>query len=121
MFYIGVDLGQKQDYTAIAVVEKEDSRLVNRPRVYDAQRPVAPNLFVRRLERIPLGTPYPRIVERIRAITHEPPLAGRCALVVDATGLGAPVVDMLREPGAGCDITAVTITGGDRVSRRGLM
>ena len=36
-------------------------------------------------------------------------------------GVGAPVVDMLREPGLGCDLTAVTITGGERESRRGSM
>jgi predicted acylesterase/phospholipase RssA/CRP-like cAMP-binding protein len=121
MFCIGVDLGQSRDYTIIAIVEKEDAGLINRPRVYNGQAPLPPSLFVRRLDRVALGTPYPRIVERIRAITHEPALAGRCALVIDATGLGAPVVDMLREPGTGCDITAVTITSGERESRRGLM
>lgn len=123
MFYIGVDLGQKHDYTAIAVVEKENARLMNQTRIYSALPPAPAKLLVRRLERVALGTSYPKIVEHIRGMTHEPALAGRCALVVDATGLGAPVVDMLREPGAaiGCDITAVTITGGERVSRRGLM
>jgi len=121
MFYFGVDLGQKRDYTAIAVVEKENARLVNQSRVYGAMRPEPAKLLVRRLERIPLGIPYPKMVEHIRSIAHEPGLAGRCALVVDATGLGVPVVDMLREPGTGCDITAVTITGGERVTRRGEM
>ncbi len=38
-------------------------------------------------------------------------------LVVDATGVGRPVVDMLR--GAGLDLVAVTITPGDAVSRDG--
>jgi len=27
MFYIGLDLGQRQDYSAIAIVEKPDARL----------------------------------------------------------------------------------------------
>ena len=125
MFYIGVDLGQSHDHTAIAIVEKENAREVNQPLLYNAQAPRLPNLLVRRLERVPLGTRYPRIVEHIRNIAHEPLLAGRCTLVVDATGLGAPVVDMLREPGPRgeqcCEITAVTITGGDGISRRGHM
>ena len=119
MLYIGLDLGKSQDHTAIAVVEKENVTLANQARLYSAQAPLLPNFLVRRLERVALGTSYPRIVEHVRALTREPAFAGRCALVVDATGLGAPVVDMLREPGAGCDITAVTITSGDRVSRRG--
>lgn len=41
-------------------------------------------------------------------------------MVVDGTGVGAPVVDMLRAAGLGCEITAVSITGGDRESRRGV-
>jgi hypothetical protein len=41
-------------------------------------------------------------------------------VVVDGTGVGAPVVDMLRAAGLGCEITAVSITGGDRESRRGV-
>ena len=122
MFYIGVDLGQTHDYTAIAVIEKQTARQVGSPNILPLPAPSAPeNLLVRRLERIPLGTSYPRIVEHIRGITHDPQLAGRCVLVVDATGLGAPVVDMLRECGTGCDITAVTITSGNGISRRGHM
>jgi hypothetical protein len=35
-------------------------------------------------------------------------------VVVDATGVGAPVVDMLRASDLGCELTAVTITGGER-------
>jgi hypothetical protein len=33
---------------------------------------------------------------------------------VDATGVGAAVVDMLRSARLGCELTAVTITGGNR-------
>ena len=108
MFYIGVDLGQKQDHTAIAIVEKEVMRPPGR-------------LLVRRVERVALGTPYPRVVEHIREIARGAAFAGQCAVVVDATGVGAPVVDMLRAAGLGCEITAVTITGGDRESRIGTM
>jgi len=105
MFYVGVDLGQKQDHTAIAIVEKA------------ATLPV--RLLVRRVERVALGTPYPRVVEMIRDITRGAVFAGQCAVVVDGTGVGAPVVDMLRASGLGCEITAVTITGGERESRSG--
>ena len=43
---------------------------------------------------------------------------GQCELVVDATGVGAPVVDMLRAAGLGCDISSVTITGGEKETAR---
>jgi hypothetical protein len=38
-------------------------------------------------------------------------LRGDCRLVVDATGVGMPVVDMLRASRPGCEIAAVLITG----------
>ena len=44
---------------------------------------------------------------------QSPALRGRCELVVDATGVGGPVVDLLRAARLGCPVVAVTITGGD--------
>lgn len=44
---------------------------------------------------------------------------GACVLAVDGTGVGAPVVDMLRAAGLGCEIAAVTITGGEQQHNTG--
>jgi phage FluMu gp28-like protein len=96
-FYLGLDLGQRQDPSAVAVVEKEGE-----------------NLLLRHVERAPLGTPYPKVVERMRRMVEHRELRRQCALVVDATGVGAPVVEMLRGAGLGCEICAVTITSGER-------
>jgi hypothetical protein len=101
VFYIGLDLGQRRDPSAIAVVEK--TRVMR----------------VRHLERFRLGTLYPSVVERVREITQHRELAGNYALAVDGTGVGAPVVDMLRAARLGCDIAAVTITSGDRQRQTG--
>jgi hypothetical protein len=122
MFYIGLDLGQKQDYTAIAIVERPDMRRGFPEQAYYLQRnpPRAPfQLLVRRVQRVALGTPYPRVVEMVREIACGQAFVGQCAVVVDGTGVGAPVVDMLRAAGLKCEITAVTITGGDRETGRG--
>ena len=105
-FVVGLDLGQAQDYTALAVIERvetEDKR--------------QPSCHVRHLERFRLGTSYPTIVERVADMLSREPLAGDASLVVDATGVGAPVVDLLRE--AGLRPVAVTITGGDAVGCEG--
>ncbi len=59
------------------------------------------------LERVPLGTPYPQVIERIAALMERLPVA---SLVVDATGVGRAVLDQMRE--AGLAPVAVTITGG---------
>jgi hypothetical protein len=100
---IGADIGQKVDPTAIVVVEAEWRE--------------EPHFVARHLERLPLGTPYPRVVERIAAIvgnvarhSHERP-----RLWVDATGVGQPVVDLL--PSDIAEIGAVYFTHGDRRTR----
>jgi hypothetical protein len=100
MLYIGIDLGQKHDNTAIAIVQRTPDN----------------HLLVRFLERLPLGTPYPLVVERIAEIVSR---LRDCTIIVDATGVGEPVVDSLRRAGLGCEITAVTITAGQHETRNG--
>ena len=106
LFYLGLDLGQRHDPTAIAVIERVDM--------------ARPLLRLRHLERVALGTSYPDVVARVREITNGSALrAGRCVLAVDGTGVGAPVVDMLRAARLGCDITSVTITSGEHQRQNG--
>ena len=104
VFTVGLDLGQRADFTAICVLEThEDGGGVVRHEV-------------RHLERI-RDRPYQDITRRMVALLrYDGPLAD-AALVVDATGVGAAVVDQLRA----LDLrpVAVTIHGGDRVSREG--
>ena len=75
--FVGVDLGQSRDFTALAV-----------------------------LERAPLGTPYPEIVERVRRTTRAPELAGR--------GGGEPEQRILQRAEAGPDygLAGVAATRG---------
>ena len=75
-----------------------------------------PEIHVRHLERLPLGTPYPKVVERIGNLVDKLPGA---ALVVDATGVGRAVLDQMRE--VVLNPVAVTITGGRYTSSDGLM
>jgi hypothetical protein len=51
----------------------------------------------------------------------QPQMNGRCGLAVDATGVGAPVVEMLRAARLGCALTPVTITSGEREHQTGAM
>jgi hypothetical protein len=111
-FYLGLDLGKTQDYSAIAVVER-----IERERPYGA--PILEGLQARYLERLPLGTPYPRVVEQVRKIVTRRDLAGRIVVVVDGTGVGDPVVDMLRVAKLGCEVMTVKITGGQWENQHG--
>ncbi len=80
MFVLGLDLGQAQDPSAIGIVEGREVEL-----------------HLRYLERLPLGTPYPAVVEHVSGLVQA--LPARSALVVDAGGPGRPVVDLMRERG----------------------
>ncbi len=104
-FIMGVDLGQAQDYTAVVVLEREERETVN-------------HFTARHLERIPLGTAYPEQVRHIKALYDRLKDDGhKLNLVVDGTGVGRAVVDMLTQ--ARLPVTAITITGGDAVTREG--
>jgi len=104
-FYVGLDLGQQSDFTAIVVTEKVP------PEGSDDYE-----LHVRHLERF-RDVLYPDVAERMRRLMDAAQLKGNVALAVDATGVGAAVVDMLRRSGLTFD--AVTITGGDTESQSG--
>jgi hypothetical protein len=113
--FLGLDLGQSQDYTALAVLERVPPPLIEvREGLYGIKRVPSkepPALHVRHLERFPLGTRYPTIVQevgnRLHALTTG---KERPTLVVDKTGVGAPVVDMFAA--AKLDPIAITITAG---------
>lgn len=100
-YFIGLDLGQSQDYTAVSVLGGTFT---------DGTKPT---FQVGHLERFPLGTTYPDIVRAVVRLTERPELGGEWQLVADATGVGRPVVDLLREAlgDAQRRVHPVTITG----------
>jgi hypothetical protein len=111
--FIGLDLGQARDHTAIAVLERSEIYLGRSPVTFD--RIVEKRYSFRHLERLPLGTDYPSMVEHVRTLAQRPELAqSQTTLVVDATGVGRPVVDLLRRASLPCRVVPVTITGGDK-------
>jgi hypothetical protein len=86
MKYIaGLDLGQAVNFTALAIAEVTESEEGGRRRK---------EYVFRSLKRWQLGTSYVQIVVDLhdRLGKLDPP----CHLVVDGTGCGRPVVDMIR-------------------------
>lgn len=120
-FYIGIDLGMRQDYSAIAVIEK--SKQPTGKTDPATLRPATVNrLDLRHLHRFQLGTPYSSIVDEVAKLAGTITLHGQfknVELIVDATGVGTPVVEQLERRKMGVPIRAVTITGGNVVSRDG--
>ena len=104
-YFLGLDLGQTRDFTALAVLERSPPT--------DAGTAVEPPEYaLRHLHRFPLGTPYTEIVPAVAALIRAGPLA-ESPVVADQTGVGRAVVDMLRQ--AIGWVVPVSITGGHAV------
>ncbi len=106
-------MGQRRDSSAIAVVE----RVWEPASTQEFMRTGRDGQWwfrVRMLERMRLGTPYPDVVRRVRDIAGLPLIALGRTVVVDGTGVGAPVVDLMRRAGMGCSVIPILITGGGR-------
>jgi hypothetical protein len=119
-FYVGLDLGQSADYTALAVVQVVKE--------VDEEGKIKPSLHLRHLERYPLRTPYTQIADGVAALMRSEELNGyeydpsrrrtakaRTELFVDRTGVGAGVTDLLKAKGL--RFTAITIHGGEKSHR----
>jgi hypothetical protein len=143
-YYLGLDLGQARDYTAISLIEEpvwidpkwawevssstEEAGWRSPAELSPTQaqrasyisyrrgRPPHPVLSVRHLERFELGTRYPDVIERVRQLICTFPLQGKTiAGLVDKTGVGAAVIDSFVQ--SGLTPMAITIHGGVEVSR----
>ncbi len=123
-FVVGVDLGQAKDYTAVVVNERTEAEQIKLQRASPFE--IVPGEVGRKrlirhgftfLHRFPLGTPYPEVVERVGGLLARlPACRDKPELYVDATGVGRPVVDMMKARGL-CPI-GISITGGTDVVRK---
>jgi hypothetical protein len=63
-------------------------------------------------------TPYPEVFMRLAEVFASPPMHGS-KLVVDYTGVGRPVLDMLRKGKVGTSVTPLFVTSGKNSSDDG--
>lgn len=106
-FIAALDVGQSQDYSAIIVLQQ----------MLGEQWP---SYALRFLQRFPIRTSYPDIVDGVQMIVETPQLRDRVTLLVDKTGVGAPVVDLLKKAHLPVvRLCPVTITGGNVATRDG--
>lgn len=109
-YTLGLDLGQAQDYTALAVLEATTHL---NPRDADEAQCI---YAVRHLERFPLGTSYTDIAATLVQRCARRPLRG-ARLVLDHTGVGRAVVDLLKRARPDATLVPVTITAGHHAHR----
>jgi hypothetical protein len=93
--YIGLDVGKRQDHTAIVLLECVFTRSHHRDPVSQAYQTTA-HLHVRYAEAVPLGTDHLSLPQRLRSILASQPGPYRAThLTIDATG-ESTLVELLR-------------------------
>jgi hypothetical protein len=102
---LGLDLGQQQDHSAVAVLERTWALDPGDPKV------LTRSYALRHLKRWQLGTSYTTIVAELAELAGKPPLDWP-VLGVDQTGVGGAVVGMLRAAALPARLRPVLITAG---------
>jgi hypothetical protein len=110
-YFVGLDLGQPGQPTALAVF--------GRPTLTAGTRPgTRPTYDLRHLERFPPGTGYPEIVEAVVELLRTQPLP-KSWLLADYTGVGRAVLELFRDGlgnGVTCGFSPVVLTAGGPVT-----
>jgi hypothetical protein len=102
-WFVGLDLGKRADFVAVPALQ----RVQRDPSVYHLR-------FLARWRR----ETYPETIRRVGRIVAAPDLAA-AALVVDRTGVGEAVFDVLLEQLPGRQLIGISITAGSRATRVG--
>jgi hypothetical protein len=107
-YFCGLDLGQSSDFSALAIVERRGDDKSNYQFVCS------------HLQRWQLRTSYPDVVSSVVEIMQTPVLHSgpqRPMLLVDRTGVGAPVFDLFKRTNHQSYLEGILITGGTEVSK----
>ena len=111
-YVLGCDLAQVNDYTALVAVERTDTPL-DLSTIRPVGRDFTTRLAIVGIKRLDRGIAYPDQVPQIAAMLHALPVGWRrTELVVDRTGVGRAVYDIIRRSGIR-PLVPVTITAGD--------
>ena len=102
-YFVGLDIGQIRDYTALVIA--------GRRYVGDHERGWVGIYDIIHLQRFPLGTAYPKVVDDVANFFQDPRLRlNRTYFIMDATGVGLPVKQQFNQ--RHLRPVAVWITGG---------
>ncbi len=96
--FLGLDLGKSQDFSALVGLEYRRTWVSVRNPVTWGMDPENEKVeySVRQAARIPLGTKYTEVVDKMERLLRRVTAKYDCTLVVDATGVGAAVMEMFE-------------------------
>jgi hypothetical protein len=122
--FLGLDLGQAKDFSALAIIEAV--RIATTTKKADEEANCTnttdeiTQLHCVHLVRWQLRTSYPSIVaDVVRMINNLDPAhtsGGKPVLAIDATGVGAPVVDLFKREKINAMLAPIQIVAGANVS-----
>jgi len=113
---LGLDLGQSADPSALTVTRKTVPVYENRV-TGEVEEKGQARYAVVWIERFDLGTPYQEVVQKVAAVQGAPETGSDPPLVMDATGVGQPVVEMFRAEGLAP--VQILFTSGDNWTKKG--
>jgi len=101
-YIFGLDLGQSHDPSALVGVQKltpyrKEKRRISRMKRETVRKEGDSTYHVTFMRRFDLGTPYTEVARQTAAVLEAPQAGEDPSLVVDAGGVGAPVIDQLKE------------------------
>lgn len=111
-YWIGVDLGQANDFSAVCVILDEQLPVAHGGRIVLGQR-TRTVVYADRFK----GVSYPAVADHITRLRNAHPFGGKSELVIDGTSLGRVVSDLLDDQGV--DHHAVQMVVGQNVARKG--
>jgi hypothetical protein len=115
-YFLGLDLGQSSDPSALTVTERR-TPLYERGIGLNGYDEGTPTYTVVHIHRFDLGTSYTDVVDEVAAVQESPVTGDDPPLVMDATGVGAPVVNQFQDEGL--RPVQVLFTSGDEVTQEG--
>ncbi len=110
-YFVGLDLAQTQDYSALVILERRG----HTPQNYQFD--------CKYLKRWELRTGYPEIVSDVVKLVNSPQLTEnvreRSVLAIDQTGVGAGIADLFRLEKMAAKLIPIYITSGTDITRDG--
>jgi hypothetical protein len=113
-YHFGVDLAQAEDFTAVAMLDREPALDEDGRPARDGQGRPLSRYYCVGLERYERHLSYPALVDRIGATVRLPAVQarGHPMVAVDATGVGRAATDELLAARLPAILTPITITAG---------
>lgn len=106
-YVLGLDLGKRRDPSALVINERTLRHVPGRGLVK--------HHAIRFLRRWPLGTDYLSIARDLVKMVSKPPLQGSL-IAADETGVGLPVLEVVRAEKPDAVLKPILITGGHAVT-----